>query len=169
MNSLTEKEISKYIYELSEGSIYQLIEKLDDTQGIDQSLVYCFIKAFYLHTAKLYSQSIKLNWNFEDLYSEHKQNLKDYYKVNNPNIEDGLMDYILNFFDNSFALIQTIEFREVKDSYEFRHYVIRVFELLRIVLENKSKSVIRENIFEDYTKIVVEQSNKIFDYLKNKN
>ncbi len=164
MNSLTENEISKDIFDLGEENIYNMLTNIEDKNAVDKSLVYCFIKAFYLHTAKLYLQSQNLILDFDKLYAAYKEMLKGYYKTNNSTIEEALLDDILNFFDKSFALIATVEFTEIQDSYEFRHYVIRVLELLRIILENNSKSVIRENIFENYTKIMVEQCDKIFIY-----
>lgn len=166
MNLLTEKEISRNIFDLSEESIYTMLENLKDQTSVDQSLVYCFVKAFYLHTTKLYLESRKAKVNFEEIYAFYKENLKVYYQTNNPTIEAEILGYILNFFEHSFALIETIEFTQIQDSYEFRHYVIKVLELLRIILENKSKSVIRENIFENDTKRIVEQCDKIFDYLE---
>lgn len=166
MKPLTEKQISKDIFYFSEESIYQMIETLKNNDCVDQSLVYCFVKAFYLHTTKLYLCSKKVKLDFDEIYGAYKENLKFYYKSNNPDIEDELIDYILNFFDHSFSLIEMIEISELQDSYEFRHYVIKVFELLRMILENKSKSFIPENIFENYTKIIVEQSEKIFDYFE---
>ncbi len=164
MNLLTEKEISENIFDLSEESVYTMIEKLKDHECIDKTLVYCFAKAFYLYTTKLYLESRKEKVNFDEIYTFYKENLKFYYQTNNPSMETELLEYVLDFFDHSFALIGTIEFTKVQDSYEFRHYVIRVFELLRIILENKSKSVVRENIFENDTKIIVEQCDKIFTY-----
>lgn len=166
MNSLTEQEISKDIFDLGEENIYSMLTNLEDKNSVDKSLVYCFIKAFYLHTTKLYIQSQNLALDFDKLYIAYKEILKSYYKTNNPTIEEVLLDDILNFFDNSFSLIATVEFAEIQDSYEFRHYVIKVLELLRIILENNSKAVIRENIFENYTKRIVEQCDKIFVYFK---
>ena len=163
----TELEISQDIFYLSEDNIYKMMANLENNQATDKSLVYCFIKAFYLHTAKLYFMLKKVKINFDEIYAEYKENLKTYYKTNNPNIEDEILDQVLNFFDNSFALIGTVELADIEDSYEFRHYIINVFELLRMILENKSKSVIRENIFENYTRVIVEESEKILDYINN--
>ena len=163
-----EKEISKDVFNLTEDSIYIMIENLKDNPATDQILVYCFIKAFYLYTVQLYFENKKIALNFENIYFGYKENLKNYYKINNANIEVELLDQILNFFDNSFSLIQSVEFNDIDDSYEFRHYVIKIFELLRIILENNSKSKIRQNIFENYTRVLIEQKEKIFEYLDKK-
>ena len=159
----TEQEISNDIFYLTEENMYKMISNLNET--VDKSLVYCFIKALYIHALKLYLIEYQKNLNFDEIYNEYKELLKKYYTTNNPNIENDLLDQILNFFDNSFALIESVEFTEIQDSYEFRHHVIKVFELLRIILENKSKAQIRENIFENYTRFVVNDCEQICDYV----
>lgn len=152
-----EKQIAKTIYELSESNIYQILEKFEENKGIDKSLVYCFVKAFYLHSAKLYIQ----NKDFDKIYSTYKEILKTYFQTNNPTIEAQLLDQVLNFFDNSYSLINTAEFDKVNDSYEFRHYTINMFELLKMILEKKSNSRINENIFDDYIKIILQEIEEI--------
>lgn len=163
---MSENEISEKIFYLSEDSIYQILEKFEDNQGVDKSLVYCFIKAFYIHTVKLYLENKQANFNFDTIYQFYKEHLKSYYKTNNPNIEDELLDQILNFFDNSFGLIDTIEFSNLEDSYEFRHYTINVFELLRMILEKKSKATIREDIFDNYIRTIISQTDEILEFIK---
>ena len=162
------KEIAKDLFEISEENIYPILEKFQDNQTVDKSLVYCFIKAFYLHTVKQYMINQKLNLDFEKVYLDYRDHLKTYFKTNNPTIEEGLLNQVLNFFNNSFELMETIEFSNIEDSYEFRHYTINVFELLRMILEKKSKVMIRENIFENDIKIIIEETEKILDYIKKK-
>lgn len=162
-----EKNIAKEIFELSENNIYIIIEQFESNQVVDKSLVYCFIKAFYIHTVKRYLNQNTSKLNFDTLYTAYKQYLKLYYKTNNPNIEDDLLDQILNFFDNSFSLIDTVTLNELDDSYEFRHYTINVFELLRMILEKNSKSVIRENIFDNHIRKVIEETEEILKYIHN--
>lgn len=161
---MNEKNLAKEIYHLTEDKIYQILDKFKENQTVDKSLVYCFLKAFYLHIVKLYST--KFNIDFEKLYLEYKENLKIYYRTNNPNIENELLQQILNFFDNSFGLIESVEFQNIEDSYEFRHYTINVFELLRMILEKKSKATIRENIFDKDIRIIIEESEKVLGYIK---
>lgn len=163
---MSENEISEKIFYLSEDSIYQILEKFEDNQGVDKSLVYCFIKAFYIHIVKMYLENKQANFNFDTIYQFYKEHLKSYYKANNPNIEDELLDQILNFFDNSFGLIDTIEFSNLEDSYEFRHYTINVFELLRMILEKKSKATIREDIFDNYIRTIISQTDEILEFIK---
>lgn len=167
--NLTEKQISNEIFELSEQNIYSMLDILNNNPSIDKTLVYCFIKAFYIHSLKLILQSHNYNLEFDNIYLEYKEKLKSYYKTNNPTISDEMLDDILNFFDNSYGIISSVDIKDIEDSYEYRHYVINVFELLRMILEKKSKSFIRENIFENYTKTIIETTELIYKCLKWKN
>lgn len=160
-----EKDIAKYVYYLSEDGIYQIIEKFNNDQMVDKSLVYCFIKAFFIYVTKLYINNKKLNLEFDNIYFEYKENLKLYYQTNNPNIEEELLDQVLNFFDNSFSMIASVQVCDIEDSYEFRHYTINLFELLKMILEKKSNSIIRNDIFDSYIKVFLEQTEEIFWYV----
>lgn len=160
------KELAQNLYDSSEDSIYQMLGKFKNNQQVDKSLVYCFTKAFYIHCIKLYIKKKKFQLDFNMLYLDYKENLKKYYQINNPNIEDELLDQILNFFDNSFGLIATVEIFDIGDSYEFRHYTINVFELLRMILEKKSKATIPENIFDSDIRKIIEESEKILNEIK---
>ena len=157
------KQIARDLFNLTEDTIYLTLQKFQKNQIVDKSFVYCFTKAFYIHTVKLYNNT-KLD--FSKIYFEYKEYLKQYYKTNNPTIENELLDQILNFFDNSFSLIDTVEISNMEDSYEFRHYTINIFELLRIILENKSKATIRENIFDNDIRMIIEETDRILDYIK---
>lgn len=158
-------EIAKSIFYLSEDSIYPMLEIFGSNQAVEKSFVYCFMKAFYIHTIKLYFLHNKCNANFDELYHSYKEELKSYYQINNPTIEDELLDQILNFFDNSFMLIDSLEFYAIEDNYEFRHYTIRVLELLRIMLENNSKTIIKETIFDKQVRTIINQKDEIFNFL----
>ena len=158
------EEMTNNLFIKSEDIIYKILDNLSNDQYVDKSLIYCFTKAFYLYISKLYLETKKSKINFDVLYSNYKQFLMDYYKTNNPTIAPDLLDQVLNFFDNSFSLIQTIEFSQIEDSYEFRHYTINVFDLLRMILSKKSKSIIRENIFDPYIRGIIEVADSIFIY-----
>lgn len=162
-----EEKMAEDLYYLSEDSTYQMLESFSKSQMVDQSLVYCFVKAFYLYATQLYIKRQKLNFNVENIYQKYKQNLKKYYQTNNPKIEDLVLDQVLNFFDNSFGLIGTVEILSIEDSYDFRHYVIHVFELLRMILEKKSKVDIRADLFDKNIRYIIEETEKIWDYLKS--
>lgn len=155
------------LFYLSEDSIYQMLAHFSENQMVDQSLVYCFAKAFYGYVAKLYIEKRKLKWNFDAIYGAYKENLKQYYLTNNPQMEEVLLDQVLNFFDNSFGLIETVELSDIDDSYEFRHYVINVFELLRMMLEKNSKANIRVDLFDKDIRNIIEETEKIWDYLRS--
>ena len=47
------KKISGDIFNLSENTIYDVIDKFNNNQSIDKSLTYVYIKAFYLHNIKI--------------------------------------------------------------------------------------------------------------------
>ncbi len=163
-------EIAKNIFYLSEDSIYPMLEIFEDNQTVEKSLVYCFMKAFYIHTVKLYFLHNKYNMNLDELYVAYKEELKNYYQMNNPTIENELLNQILNFFDNSFMLIESIQFNSIEDGYEFRHYTIRVLELLKIILQNKSNHPIQETIFDKQIRLIINQKDEIFHFLeKGKN
>ena len=159
MNQL---DISDDIYFITEDTVYQIIDKFDKRQVVDRSLVYCFSKAFFMYCVKLYIEEKKIKIDFNDLYVTYKEKLKEYYKTNNPNISDDLLDQVLNFFDNSFGLVSTIEILDVEDSYEFRHYTVKCFELLHMILEKKSKTFIPDNIFDNCIKNIILSTEEIF-------
>lgn len=155
------------LFYLSEDSIYQMLAHFSENQMVDQSLVYCFAKAFYGYAAKLYIEARKLKWDFDTIYGAYKENLKQYYLTNNPQMEEVVLDQVLNFFDNSFGLIETVELASMDDSYEFRHYVIHVFELLRMMLEKNSKANIRADLFDKDIRKIIEETEKIWDYMRS--
>ena len=77
------KEYSKNIYELSEDLIYEILDRLGSNQNIDKVLTYVFIKAFYMHSVRLYLSSRCRLDLFDEVYFEYKNDLSEYYKVNN--------------------------------------------------------------------------------------
>ncbi len=162
-----EEKMAEDVFFLSEDSTYQMLESFDKSQMVDQSLVYCFVKAFYLYAAQLYIKQHELNFHVENFYQEYKENLKKYYQTNNPEIENLVLDQVLNFFDNSYGLIGTVEISSIEDCYEFRHYVINVFELLRMILEKNSKANIRADLFDKDIRNMIEETEKIWDYIKS--
>ncbi len=158
-------EMAQSLFYLSEESIYPMLEIFENNQTVEKSFIYCFMKAFYIHTVKLYFFHNKCNANFDEIYLSYKEELKNYYQINNPTIENELLDQILNFFDNSFMLIDSLEFYSIEDNYEFRHYTIRVLELLRIILENNSKTMIKETVFDKQICTIISQKDEIFNFL----
>lgn len=158
-------EIANTIFYMNEEVCYQIIDQFDSNQVVDHSLVYCFVKSYYLYITKLYIEKTNMEIDFDDIYSLYKEELKKYYKENNTNIEDIILDQILNFYDNTFSLMSTVELIDCEDSYEFRHYTINVFDLLRMILEKKSNSIIRENIFDDHIRNIINQADNVYDYI----
>lgn len=155
---------SHEIYNLSEDTIYTIIDKFNNNQNLDKSLTYVYIKAFYLHNIKRDLENNKKLENFDEIYSEYKSEISKYYKDNNEGIREDLINDILEAFDKSFEIIDSIGFKALDESYEFRHYIVAVFEILRKILEKKSNSVIRVNIFENSISNFKDTAEKIIDY-----
>ena len=160
------KKISGDIFNLSENTIYDVIDKFNNNQSIDKSLTYVYIKAFYLHNIKIDLENRKKAEEFNQIYTEYKNEIRNYYKVNNLQISNDLINDILDAFDKSFEIIESIGFKSIDEGYEFRHYIIDVFEILRKILENKSKSNIRVDIFENFISSFKNQAEEIISYIR---
>ena len=158
------KEYSKNIYELSEDLIYEILDRFGSNQNIDKVLTYVFIKAFYIHSIRLYLSSRCRLDLFDEVYFEYKNNISEYYKVNNKGISEELLNDILESFDKMVEMMETMNFKEINDSYEFRHYIILCFDLLRKILENKSKSPIRIDLFDNHISKLKEKAEEILDF-----
>lgn len=166
MNENKAERIAKDIYYLSEERIYDVIEKLKNNQNIDQTITYVYIKALYMHLIQKY-YAIKNNQeDFMQIYEKYKRNLKDYYVTNNSNISNELLDDIMQIFDNSYQFLETLQFKNINDSYELRHHIIACMELLRKILENKSKSQIRVDIFDNSIGKIKDEADEILDYIR---
>ena len=53
MKDISAEDFSNEIFELSEDTIYEVLEKFEEKQNIDKTLTYIFIKAFYIHVVKM--------------------------------------------------------------------------------------------------------------------
>lgn len=160
------KEYSKKIYNLSEDLIYEILDRFGSNQNIDKVLTYVFIKAFYMHSVRLYLSSRCRLDLFDELYLEYKNNISEYYKINNSGISEELLNDILESFDKMVEMMETMNFKEINDSYEYRHYTILCFDLLRKILENKSKAQIRVDLFDNYISKIKEKGDEIISYTR---
>ena len=167
MKDIDISKIAKNIYDLGEDYIYDLLENFTNNPDIDKSLTYIYIKAFYIHSVKLYLENNKKMQYFDEIYSEYKNYLIEYYKNNNYKISAELIEDIKNAFDKSFEITESISVNDIYDGYEYRHHIIVVFELLKNILEKKSKCDIKEDIFDNYISKIKEKSEEIMDYLAN--
>jgi hypothetical protein len=59
-----------------------------------------------------------------------------------------------------------LQFKNINDSYELRHHIIACMELLRKILENKSKSQIRVDIFDNSIGKIKDEADEILDYIR---
>ena len=160
------KDLAKNIYNLGEEYIPEILENFKNNAEIDKSLTYIFIKAFYIHCIKMYLYNNKKMQIFDELYNEYKNVLIEYYK-NDSEISMELIEEIKNAFDKSYEITESLEFNDIEDSYEFRHHIITIFSLLRNILERKSKSVIREDVFDNYISRFKSKSEELIDYLES--
>ena len=165
MKNILTNDFASELFDLSEDSIYNILEEFNENQNIDKTLTYVFIKAFYIHIAKVILDKENISLNFDEVCSKYRMYLSIYYKSNNSQISQELLNEILDAFDKSFAIIESLEFNRIEDSYEFRHHIIDSFELLRKILEKKSKCNIRTDIFDKYIADIQEQSEKINNYI----
>lgn len=169
MSKVTVSEFSSKIFEMSEATIYNITDKFNNNQSIDKTLTYVYIKAFYLHVVRIYL-SIRNNMEiFENINSKYRNEISMYYKENNIQISNELLQDIIEAFDKSFQIIESLDYKDIYDGYEFRHHIVTSFELLRIILEKKSKTNIRTDIFENNISEIKNQSEKILEYIEKCN
>ncbi len=169
MNNVTISNFSSNIFEMSENTIYNVIGKFNQEQSIDKTITYVYIKAFYIHIVRIYLTNKNNMDYFEDILDEYRNKISTYYKSNNEQITKELLDDILNAFTASFNIVESINYKNLNDGYELRHHVIDSFELLRIILEKKSKTNIRIDIFENDISEIRNQTEKILDYVASIN
>lgn len=168
---MIEIDLTKFAHELfdaTEDSIYDVLGRLKELQNIDQSFTYIFIKAYYLYYTKVYLKQQNSDLDFNSIYSNYRNYLSIYYKSNNSLISQELLDDLLGTFDTSFQLIESFEFENINDGYEYRHFTIDAFEILRKILEKKSKSDIRTDIFESEITTFVNESEKLKIFINGK-
>lgn len=120
MKNILTNDFASELFDLSEDSIYNILEEFNENQNIDKTLTYVFIKAFYIHIAKVILDKENISLNFDEVYSKYRMYLSIYYKSNNSQISQELLNEILDAFDKSFAIIESLEFNRIEDSYEFR-------------------------------------------------
>lgn len=167
MNNVKVSDFSNNIFEMSEITIYNVIEKFSDSQTVDKTLTYVFIKAFYIHMVRIYLSNKNNIDIFENIINEYRNRIVEYYKYNNEKISNTLLEDILNAFNASFNIVESIDYKDLNDGYELRHHVINSFELLRVILMKKSKTNIRVDIFENSISEIRNQAEKILDYTAN--
>ena len=169
MNNVKISNFASNIFEMSEDTIYNIIEKFNKNQSIDKTLTYVYIKAFYIHIVRIYLTNKNNMDYFENILDEYRNKISTYYKSNNQQISKELLEDILNAFTASFNIVESINYKNLNDGYELRHHVIDAFELLRIILEKKSKTKIRVDIFENNMSEIRKQTEEILEYTTNVN
>lgn len=164
MSRVKTSEFANNVFEMSESTVYNVVEKFNNNQSIDKTLTYVYIKAFYIHIVRIYLTNKNNMDLFENILNEYTNKISVYYKSNNLQISKELLDDILNAFTASFNIMESMDYKNLSDGYELRHHVVDSFELLRIILEKKSKTNIRVDIFENSISEIKEQAEQILDY-----
>lgn len=164
MNQKAE-ELANNIYFMCEEEVYKILEKFDEKQNIDITLTYVFFKAFYLRNVAVFLRNHGKAEICDDIFEAYKKELIEFYRRNNENIPDELLQDISDAFDKSFDIIESLGYKDLDDSYEFRHHIIEVFELLRKILEKKSKEDIRVDIFENHISKIKEEAENVLDFV----
>ena len=126
MNNISSLEISNNIFEISEETIYNIIEKFNNNQSIDKTLTYVYVKAFYIHIVRIYLTNKGCEDKFSDILKEYRNKIGTYYKSNNLEISNELLEDILNAFDTSFNIVESLDYKNLADSYELRHHVVEI-------------------------------------------
>lgn len=158
------KEFTKRIFDMSEDVCYDILDRFGNNQNVDKTLTYIFIKTYYVHAIRLYlSSRCKIDL-FDDIYMEYRNNLLEYYKINNTQISEELLQDISKSSDTMLEMLESMDFKEINDSYEFRHYTILCFGLLRNILEKKSKAEIREDLFDNFVSKIKDKADEILGF-----
>ena len=158
-------EFANTIYEMTEVTSYNFIEMFEEYQKIDETITYVYIKAFYMHTIRLYLEANKNLRKFDELYYAYKMTLENYYKSINRGIAPDILESIKEAFDTSFDMMQSLKFKDLYDGYEFRHHIVDCFELLRNLLESKTQRDVRVDLFENYKSTFRRQADTVIDYV----
>ena len=91
MKNILTNDFASELFDLSEDSIYNILEEFNENQNIDKTLTYVFIKAFYIHIAKVILDKENISLNFDEVYSKYRMYLSIYYKSNNSQISQELL------------------------------------------------------------------------------
>lgn len=158
-----EEQLAKEIYEKTEDSIYNLLGQHLEFDGLQQTMVYMHMRAYYIILVKLYLKAFNRNdIKFEEVFGNYKMILINYYKENNPGIPEVLLNDLIQSFDVSFQLIESLELENVLVLDSLKKFTKEVLSNLHAILERRSKKVIstsfinNEKIFCDTAVIVKE-------------
>ena len=137
-----EEKLAKEIYEKTEDSIYNLLGQHMEFNGLEQTMVYMHMRAYYIILTKLYMKKFDKEFAFEKIFANYKMTLINYYKENNPGIPEVLLNDLIQSFDVSFQLIESIELQDVLDATLLSKFTKEVLSSLHAILERRSKRVI---------------------------
>ncbi len=161
-----EDSLATEIFEKTEDSIYSLLEQHTEFNGLEQTMVYMHMRAYYIVVTKLYIKKFEKKLEFDKMFAKYKFNILNYYKVNNPGIPEVLLNDLMQSFDVSFELIESIELNDVLDNDLFTKFTRQVLENLHAIIERRSKRVISTSFYKNEG-IFVDTANVVKELVKN--
>lgn len=161
-----EESLSKEIFEKTEDSIYNLLGQHMEFNGLEQTMVYMHMRAYFIVLAKLYIKKFDKKNEFEKVFANYKFTILTYYKQNNPGIPDILMNDLMQSFDVSFQLIESIQLDDVLDNNLLKKFTRDVLESLHAIIERRSKRVISTNFYKNED-IFVDAAKGIKELIRN--
>lgn len=162
-----EASLANQIYEITEDSIYELLNEHGELNGLSQTMIYLHFRAYYAILIKLYIKKYnKENLSYEKIFSVYKMKLINYYKINNPSIPKELLDDLIRSFDVSFQLIESIELNDVTNRDELKKFTREVLSSIHAILERRTGQIIASS-FLDNEKIFTNVANEISNIIKN--
>lgn len=161
-----EEKLAEEIYKKTEDSIYNLLGQYMNFTGLEQTMVYMHMRAYYIILTKLYIKKFDKKLAFEKIFASYKMTLINYYKANNPGIPEVLLNDLIQSFDVSFQLIESIDFEDVLNYDLLTKFTKDVLSSLHAILERRSKKVI-STTFISNSNIFVDTSREIKEMIRN--
>lgn len=158
-------KIANNIFVMSEDCVYHILERFEKEQLLDKAMTYAFVKAFFIHTVKLALAGNDNLEKFDAIYEAYKRDFIEYYKLNNSGIDQELLNSIEESFKGFFDISESMLIENLDDGYEYRHHIIDTFEIFRKILEKKSKTNIRQDLFENNITEIKNTVEKICEYI----
>lgn len=161
-----EEKLAKEIYEKTEDSIYNLLGQHMEFNGLEQTMVYMHMRAYYIILTKLYMKKFDKEFAFEKIFANYKITLINYYKENNPGIPEILLNDLIQSFDVSFQLIESLELQDVLDANLLSKFTKEVLSSLHAILERRSKRVISTK-FMNNEKMFCNTAREVKEIIRN--
>lgn len=163
---IMEEKLAEEIYKMTDDSIYKLLGQYMNFTGLEQTMVYMHMRAYYIILIKLYIKKFNKEIAFEKIFASYKMTLINYYKANNPGIPEVLLNDLIQSFDVSFQLIESIELEDVLNYDLLTKFTKEVLSSLHAILERRSKKII-STTFINNSNIFVDTARDIKEMIRN--